>query len=213
MTIRDPQIANGVKGANGLGFDGVTSGSYYDSSMSMTAYFVVNKIGAYIVGTRIRAIGLLNGGWVEGTITAINDMGFKEFVVAIDNASYSPIFDYQWNITVAGSPGTSGSWSSVQPIRNIITTSDYPSYSDVGALLTIETSSGNVTITIDSNLNLSAGQRIDFIWLGSASSVTFLASSVTLNGTPGLKLRARYSAATLVCLASNTYVLVGDLSA
>jgi hypothetical protein len=28
-----------------------------------------------------------------------------------------------------------------------------------------------------------------------------------------LKLRARYSAASLVCLASNTYVLIGDLSA
>jgi hypothetical protein len=36
---------------------------------------------------------------------------------------------------------------------------------------------------------------------------------VTLNGTPDLKLRARYSAATLVCTASDTYVLVGDLSA
>jgi hypothetical protein len=43
--------------------------------------------------------------------------------------------------------------------------------------------------------------------------VTFSASSTTVNGTPGLKLRARYSAATLICLASNTYLLVGDLSA
>jgi hypothetical protein len=60
---------------------------------------------------------------------------------------------------------------------------------------------------------LTAGQRIDFMWVGAATSVTFSASSVTLNGTPGLKLRARYSASTLVCTASNTYVLVGDLSA
>ncbi len=91
--------------------------------------------------------------------------------------------------------------------------SDTPTSTDNGKLVTIDTTSGAVTVTIDSSLGLSAGQRIDFAWINAATSVTFSASSVTLNGTPGLKLRARYSAATLVCLASNTYVLVGDLSA
>jgi hypothetical protein len=60
---------------------------------------------------------------------------------------------------------------------------------------------------------LSAGNRIDFSWVGAATSVTFAASSTTVNGTPGLKLRARYSAASLVCISSNNYILVGDLSA
>jgi len=34
-----------------------------------------------------------------------------------------------------------------------------------------------------------------------------------VNGTPGLKLRAQYSAATLLCVGADTYVLLGDLSA
>ena len=37
-------------------------------------------------------------------------------------------------------------------------------------------------------------------------------SGVTLNGTPGLKLRAQWSAATLLKRASNTWVAFGDLA-
>ncbi len=112
-------------------------------------------------------------------------------------------------------PNASGTVALVgtQTVRSITTSTDTPTSTDLGNLLTIDTTSGAVTVTINSSLGLTAGQRIDFVWIGAATSVTFSASSVTLNGTPGLNLRARYSAATLVCTASNTYVLVGDLSA
>jgi hypothetical protein len=112
-------------------------------------------------------------------------------------------------------PNASGTVALVgtQTVRSITASTDTPTGADLGDLLTIDTTSGAVTVTINSSLGLTAGQRIDFMWIGAATSVTFSASSVTLNGTPGLKLRARYSAATLVCTASNTYVLVGDLSA
>lgn len=100
-----------------------------------------------------------------------------------------------------------------QTIRSITGASDTPTSNDRFDLINIATTSGAVTITINTFLGLSAGQRIDFLWTGAATSVTFSASSVTLNATPGLKLRARYSAASLICTASNTYVLVGDLSA
>jgi hypothetical protein len=83
--------------------------------------------------------------------------------------------------------------------------------SDLNKLVTLSNSS-YVTVTIDSDLDLLEGQRIDFVQLGTGQ-VTFSNSSVTLNGTPGLKLRSRYSAATLICLSSDNYILVGDLSA
>ena len=38
-------------------------------------------------------------------------------------------------------------------------------------------------------------------------------SGATVVGTPGLALRAQYSAATIYCVAANTYVVIGDLSA
>ena len=56
------------------------------------------------------------------------------------------------------------------------------------------------------------GQRIDFVQTGSGNTV-FSPTSSNTNATPGYKLRAPYSAATLICLGSNRYALVGDLTA
>lgn len=112
-----------------------------------------------------------------------------------------------------GPQGSAGGWATSQSIRSVTGSTDTPTSADLGKLITVDTSSGSVTFTINNSLGLNAGERIDFSWIGAATSVNFNASSVTLNGTPGLKLRARYSAATLVCLSSNTYLLVGDLSA
>jgi len=74
------------------------------------------------------------------------------------------------------------------------------------------TSASSTTITVNSSLGLTAGQSIDILQLG-AGQVTIAGSGTTVNGTPGLKLRAQYSAATVYCTAANTYVVVGDLSA
>jgi hypothetical protein len=46
-----------------------------------------------------------------------------------------------------------------------------------------------------------------------AGQVTVAASGTTVNATPGLKLRAQYSAASLIVTGTNTFLLVGDLSA
>lgn len=109
--------------------------------------------------------------------------------------------------------GVAGPWAVAQPIRSITTGTDIPTIADKGDLIIVNTSSGAVTITINSSLGLSPGERIDFLWQGAATSITFSGSGVTLNATPGLKLRARYSVASLLCTGSNTYVLAGDLIA
>jgi hypothetical protein len=69
-----------------------------------------------------------------------------------------------------------------------------------------------LTLTVNSSLGLTAGQSIDILQLG-AGQVTISASGTTVNGTPGLKLRAQYSGATVYCVGSNSYVVIGDLSA
>jgi len=56
-----------------------------------------------------------------------------------------------------------------------------------------------------------AGTQINLLALTTGVSVT--ATGVTLNATPGLKLRTAYSSATLICLGTNNWLLVGDLSA
>lgn len=107
--IRDTKIVNGVKGADGIGYDGVTSTTYIDILMFPSPLsFMVNKQGAFIVGSRIRAVGQMNGGWIEGTITSINTTTTVQFIVNMDNYSEPNVFDYHWNITIAGTQGPAG---------------------------------------------------------------------------------------------------------
>lgn len=90
-------------------------------------------------------------------------------------------------------------------------TADYTlTNADVGYLVTVNSATAK-NITVATTLGMTAGQRIDIMQTG-AGQVTVVASSTTVNASPTLKLRAQYSAATLICTATNTYVLVGDLA-
>lgn len=112
--------------------------------------------------------------------------------------------------TVTGPTGPTGDWSTAQTIN--AKTDDYILLtSDAGKLVTINKGTA-VTVTVDGSLDLSSGQRIDLLQLGDGQ-VTVSGSGATVNGTPGLKLRAKYSAATLLCTGADSYVLIGDLSA
>jgi hypothetical protein len=82
---------------------------------------------------------------------------------------------------------------------------------DVDKLLLLDNGATAMTLNVNTGLGLTAGQRIDIAQTGSGQ-VT-VGGTATLNSTPGLKLRAQYSAATIVCTATNTYLVLGDLSA
>ena len=82
---------------------------------------------------------------------------------------------------------------------------------DAGVILA-SNSSSSMTFTVDTSTALSVGQAVSIIRYGSGS-LTIVASGVTVNATPGLILRAQHSGATLVCLSSGVYALIGDLSA
>lgn len=80
---------------------------------------------------------------------------------------------------------------------------------DAGVMFTMDSSS-NKDFTVNGSLNLAVGEQIHFLRLG-AGEVAIVASGATVNSAGGLKLRARYSTATLLCVATDTYVLIGDL--
>ena len=82
---------------------------------------------------------------------------------------------------------------------------------DAGKVITVDSASP-VDVTVSASLDLAVGQRIDLIQTG-AGQVTVVASSTTVNATPTLHLRAQYSAATLLCVGTDSYLLIGDLAA
>ena len=75
----------------------------------------------------------------------------------------------------------------------------------------IEMSNGGI-ITISDSALFPVGFTVDILQTGS-SQVTIAGNGFTPNGTPGLKLRAQWSSATIIKRALNSWVVVGDLSA
>jgi hypothetical protein len=72
---------------------------------------------------------------------------------------------------------------------------------------------GNLTIPPNSAVPFEIGTAVDVLQTG-ASQVTIVAGvGVTVNATPGLKLRTQWSSATLVKRNTDTWVVLGDLSA
>jgi hypothetical protein len=70
---------------------------------------------------------------------------------------------------------------------------------------------GTFTIPAD-NAFWPVGQRVEVIQTGSSQVTIAAGSGVTINATPGLKLRAQWSGATIIKRAANTFVVLGDLA-
>lgn len=84
---------------------------------------------------------------------------------------------------------------------------------DVGKLVEIN---GQITVRVpqESNFNVPIGTQINL--LNIADSLVTIEGDpgiVTVNATPGLKLRAQWSGATLIKRGYETWVLIGDLKA
>lgn len=72
-----------------------------------------------------------------------------------------------------------------------------------------------VSIPTDATYNFPIGTTIDFLNIGTGV-ITFAAvtpATTTVNGTPGVKTRAQWSAATIIKRAANNWVVIGDLTA
>ena len=105
-----------------------------------------------------------------------------------------------------GSDGADGGFDTAQAIENKSTNYSLVS-GDAGKLIT---NSAAITVTVDNVLSI--GEQVDFLQ-NSAAQITFAAGSgVTLNSKDAkLLTNAQYSPASVKCIASGVYVLVGDL--
>jgi hypothetical protein len=76
-------------------------------------------------------------------------------------------------------------------------------------------SSSATTFTIPTNASVAypVGTSFDILQTGTGQVTIAGASGVTVNATPGLKLRTQWSSATVFKRAENTWVVYGDLSA
>ena len=99
------------------------------------------------------------------------------------------------------------------PTTNVRTTAYTLALTDDGNI--IETNSAsNIILTVPTNaaVPFPIGTRITILRANTGAATVQGDTGVTVNATPGLNLRAQWSAATLLKRATNTWVLMGDLS-
>jgi hypothetical protein len=85
---------------------------------------------------------------------------------------------------------------------------------DDGKFIELNSASANIlTVPLNSSVAFPIGTQVNIIQTGTGQVTIAGAVGVTVNGTPGLKLRAQWSAATLYKRATDTWVLIGDIAA
>ena len=70
-----------------------------------------------------------------------------------------------------------------------------------------------IGVPLNSSVAFAVGTQVNVLQTGAGQTTIQAAAGVTVNATPGLKLRTQWSSATLIKRATDTWALVGDLSA
>jgi hypothetical protein len=92
-------------------------------------------------------------------------------------------------------------------------TSNYTiTMSDIGKIIEMNVDSSNiVSVPLNSTVSFPIGCQVVILQTGSGQTTLTGVGGVTVNGSPGLKLRGQWASATLVKRQENAWVAIGDL--
>lgn len=98
--------------------------------------------------------------------------------------------------------------------RTVSGTTDTLVLADAGKLVELSnTSAITVTVPLNSSVAYPIGTQINLLQTNTGQVTVAATGGVTINANPGLKLRAQWAFATLIKRATDTWVLVGDITA
>ena len=134
---------------------------------------------------------------------------------------------YSYGTALAGTAGTAVNLTATQgsvinivnqPIGTAITSASTAGSvytlvtTDSGKLLMCAgTASGTVQIPINSSQPFAIGQKVDLAQLGTGTVTVIGTAGVTLRSTPSATLRTQYSAASIIKINTDEWLLMGDL--
>jgi hypothetical protein len=205
LNLSDPAvdyyITNSGSGSylvNGVSNDLISfeKGKKYRIHVNATGhpFWIQSVSGAYAIGS-VYSSGITNNGTQSGHITVELPQS------APDNLYYA--CEYH---------GTMNGGISVQSADSITINSKAGNYTiapiDSGRLIEI---AGAGTVTITDSTSFPVGFSVDVLRSGDGA-VSIAGNGFTPNSTPGLTLRAKWSSATLIKRALNSWVVLGDLS-
>lgn len=122
------------------------------------------------------------------------------------------VFDFY---LAPGPQGDDGGFDTAQAIQNLTSTITLEDV-DAGTLKTNTGAGGDISVVIAATsgplTQLGVGKQVDFVQTSTYQFVFSAAAGITLYSKGGkLKTAGQYSPATIKCIASNTYVLIGDI--
>lgn len=186
---------------------------------------VTSIVNANIADQRVRA--QFSDIQVTAGDTAANSVVVNELAsqtgkaIRINNTSGTQKFAVAFDGTLTFQDGTTQNTAAFFDPNLVVNSQTGTTYqlvvNDAQKLITLD-NANPITLTIPSNgtAALPIGTQITLVQTG-AGQVTIVGASsptpVTVNATPGLKLRTQYSSATLVQLSTDNWIAVGDLSA
>jgi hypothetical protein len=170
-------------------------------------------VGSNVVGTtdtQTLTNKTLSGGTVTGaTISSSTFSGGTVTGATVSGATVTgSTIDYNSN-TITNLPGVT-----LDLVLNNVTGTAYTlALTDSNKLITLDNAAtGAVTIPTNTSVAFPTGSQVHMVQKGTGPFSVTGASGVTVNGTPGLNFRAQWSAATAVKIATDTWILLGDLS-
>jgi trimeric autotransporter adhesin len=174
---------------------------------------------SWVVENEVNTVGTDNVLWAQfsgaGTVTAGNNISVTGLQVSVVS---NPTFGGLVTLAANGIAFTDGTQTAEGvPSRTVIiqrTSSNTLSGVERDDLIEMSnTSATTLTIPADSTFNFPVGTSIDVLQTNTGQVTIAGAGGVTVNATPGLKLRTQWSSATLFKRAANTWVVYGDLTA
>lgn len=225
-TVTGPTGSTGATGAGATGPSGPTGSAgaqeYYATGSAPTPVldgalwldtdtgkWFVNYLGQFI------EIGVQGERGPTGSVGATGTTGSTGAASTVTGptGSTGPSGGPTGEAGSTGPTGANGGFDDAQAI-NAQVTGYTLSLSDAGKLVTMNLATGtmNLVIPASSSVAFPTGTHIDVARLGDAAVTVTGATGVTVNATPGQRLRAKFSAGTCILYADNTWLVVGDLS-
>jgi hypothetical protein len=174
---------------------------------------------AAIPKSTVTTKGDLIAATASATVTRLG-LGTNGYVLTADSTQATGI---KWAASATEIPSQTGnsgeylttdgstlSWSPINVAINAKTDNYTLIASDAGKLITM-TSASNKTIIVPNGV-FTVGQQIAITGLGTGIVTIDDDGTSIIYATPGTLLRAQYSTAALVCIATNTFLLLGDLA-
>jgi hypothetical protein len=196
-----------------------TVGSYVSSLVAGTGITLTNNSGEGATPTIAQtnssitvngtSISLGNSGTVTASAGTLTGTSLNSSITGSSLTSVGTLT----SLTVSGNASVTG-----MVVDHAIIDAKISSYtlvlSDDGKMIEMNVgSANNLTVPADGSVNFPVGTQVTILQTGTGQTTIVAASGATVNATPGLKLRARWSSVTLIKRASNTWVALGDLQA